>query len=242
MRSAFHDSRRATEPYQVHAYQSTIDNVFAWLNSNTRTQDHPTVFWFFCHDRSTTSAVVQSIAAKAHKEGRLMSSYFFAWEGDEEQRNPNHLIPTITYQIAQFDNDLFRKITEIIVANPDVRDKAASTQIPLLLKEPLMSMDTSVAHELPLFIVIDALDACSRLEDTEVADDISLVIQALTTTPLPIKVLITSRFYGPLQQIIRSHNFPQCQLARLPHYGRTDLDRAQHGKNLSDVEKGADAQ
>jgi hypothetical protein len=199
------------------------------------------VVWFFCHDRFMTSAVAQSIATKAHEEGGLVSSYFFAWEGNQEQRNPDHLIPTIAYKMAQFDNDLFRKIANIIAANPDVRDKAASTQIRLLLKEPLIDMDASMAHGLSLLIVIDALDTCNGLEDSEVADDISLLLQALTAIPLRIKVVITSRLYGPIQQIAHSQNLPQCQWVRLPHYSRPGSHRTQHNTTLTDADKGTHA-
>lgn len=183
------------------------------------------VFWLFGDDRSVTSAVARSVAIQAEREIRLVSSFFFAWSGNQESRDPANLIPTVAYGIAQFDIDMLRMIAESIAMYPDLRDKGATTQVSMLLKRPFMDMANRVHFDLPALIVIDALDTCTNLDDPRIAADVALLIETLAAKPLRIKLLITSRFPRAIEIIADSQNFPRYGEFAIAHDTMTDHDQ-----------------
>jgi hypothetical protein len=238
LRSVFHDSWGAPEPCQDGVHQETITQIIEWMNQSSENDDHPMVFWLFDDDRSETSAVARSVAIQARGEGRLVSSFFFPWSGKQEDRDPTNLIPTVTYKLAQNDSDVLRKVTESIIANPDVRDQEASMQIALLLKRPLMDPTVLSSFDSPRLIVIDALDTCNDLIDPQIASAIGLFIQCLTSKPMRIKVLLTSRFPRAIRHIVDGQNFPVYHQLALPHQVKATRTRTVPAARLPDHDNG----
>jgi hypothetical protein len=164
--------------------------------------------------RSATSAIAQSVATQARDEGQLLASFFFSWQGGPEGRDIANLIPTIMYSLARFNKDYLRSIVHAIRMDPDIRDKEARWQISLLLKDPLPNSAMPIGS--PLLIVIDALDACDRLDDPKTASDMTLFIQTLTSMPLRVKFFITSRFAGMMNKVVGISGFPCYRSSELP--------------------------
>lgn len=210
LHSALHDSQGAPQPYGEGIHQDTIEGIFRWLNTSSSLQSHEMVCCLYGDNRSVTSAIAQRVARRAQEENQLLSSFFFAWSGNEEGRKSANLIPTMIYQLAQWDSLCRHKIAMAIKANRDVRDKDASIQISLLLKKPFKDENSFVTSGLRPVVVIDALDVCSELDRSKVAQDIGLFIQALAQ--LRIKVFITSRFPQAIKDIVTRDGFSQFQL------------------------------
>jgi hypothetical protein len=172
------------------------------------------VYWMYGDRRSTTSAIAQNIAIRAHQEGQLVSSFFFAWNGDAASRNHDHLIRTIMYKMAHFDKDFFRCITDTISNTPDIWVQKASEQISLLVKMSFRDYEKTVNR--PLLIVIDALDTCNCVDDPAIARDIAMFAQALSEMPVQIKIFITGRFTQVTSQVTQCSEFPsycKCELS-----------------------------
>jgi hypothetical protein len=238
LRSAFHSSWSAPEPCRDGLHQDNISRIFEWLDESTEKQDHPMVFMLIGDDRSETSAIAQSVAMRAHGETRLLSSFFFAWSGKQEDRDSENLIPTVLYKLAQYNADVLHKVTESIIANPDVRDEGASTQINLLLKRLLVDLAALSSSDSPLLIVIDALDTCNDLANPQIAAGIGLFIQILASMTLRIKVLLTGRFPRAISHVVGNQAFPtRCQLV-LPHYLVKDRTRTVPTAAQSDSDTG----
>jgi hypothetical protein len=174
------------------------------------------VYWLYGDRRSTTSAIAQSIAIQAHQEGRLVSSFFFAWNGDAASRDHDHLIRTVMYRMAHFDKDFLRCITRAISNAPDIWARKASEQMSYLVKMSIR--DYEKTSNQPLLIVLDALDTCNRVNDRAIARDIALFLQALSETPMQIKIFITSRFTQVTSHVTQCTEFPKYYMCELPPF------------------------
>jgi hypothetical protein len=196
------------------------------------------VYWMCGDSRSATSAIAQSVATQARYEGQRLASFFFSWQGGPEGREIANLIPTIMYSVARFDRDYLRFIAKAISVDPDIRDKEARWQISLLLKDPFPN--TAMPIGPPLLIVIDALDACDRLDDPKTASDVALFIQTLTSMSLRVKFFITSRFARMMDKVVGSSGFPAYRSSELPSSKttepETEVDFATH---ISDTDNSA---
>jgi hypothetical protein len=191
-----------------------VSEIFDWMNSS---DDRVPVFWMYGDTRFVTTAIAQSVAARAHQQGRLLASYMFSWTGDAARSHPAHLIATIMYQVALFDKDFLHRITTAINMDRDIRDKTISLQISVLLKLPFRDLVTTPGPGPTMLVVIDALDACDQLDDPGVARDIGLFIQTLTAIPWRIKILITSCFTSVLRQMFANAGFPEHRSLSIPN-------------------------
>jgi hypothetical protein len=196
------------------------------------------VYWMYGDSRSAISAIAQSVATQARNKGQRLASFFFSWQGVPEGRELADLIPTIMYSVARFDKDYLRSIAQAIRTDPDIRDKEAQWQISVLLKS--LFSNTAMSSGPPLLIVIDALDACDRLDDPKSASDVALFIQTLTSMPLRVKFFITSRFARMMDQVVGSSGFPVYRSSELPlskiREPEVQVDFAMH---ISDTDKSA---
>jgi hypothetical protein len=222
LRSAFHDSWGSPAPCLDGIHQETIAQIVEWMNESSENDDHPMVFWLFGNSRPETTAIAQSVAIWAKSENRLASSFFFRWSGNQDERNPADLIPSVMYKFAQYDPDVLRRVAESIIACPDVRDQGTTTQISLLLEKPFSDISDIMSLDLPLLVVIDALDTCNDLTDPQIARAIVLFIRTLTSKPLQIKILIISRLPRAIRHIIDDPVFPACYELVLPHHAAAD--------------------
>jgi hypothetical protein len=171
-------------------------------------------YWLYGDRRSTISAIAQSISIRAHQDGQLASSFFFAWNGNAALRDPAHLIRTVMYKMARFDKDFLRCITRAISDEPDIWNRKASEQISFLVNMPFRDYEGTVNQ--PLLIVIDALDTCNRVDEPAIARDIAILVQALLEMPVQIKIFITSRFTQVTSQVTQCPKFPRYCTCELP--------------------------
>jgi hypothetical protein len=237
LHSAFHDAWGVGILCQEGTDKKIISDIFDWADDCSQLNNHAMVLWVHGGARLATTAVAQGVAKRAHEEDRLLASYFFSWTGDAERCDPANLIPTIMYKIALFDEDFLRRVAHAVDMERDIRDKDASVQISLLLKNSFEHAIT--ASGAPLLIVIDAMDACNHLDVPKVAQDIASFLQTLTALPLRVKIVITSRFTQTIIRVLEKLHAPGHQSLEMPPFGveerRTQLNIASH---VSEADKG----
>jgi hypothetical protein len=209
LQSAYHDFHGAAKLCEPGTHEEIISDIMDWLDD----PGQPMVYWMCGERRSTTTAIAQSIAKRAHQEGRLISSFFFAWKGDSACRDPEHLIPTIMYKVARFDKEFLRRIAQAISVEPDIRDREVAEQISYLVQKSFRGYEMSSIQ--PLLVVIDALDTCNRVDELATARNIAAFILALSSAPLHFKILITNRFAQITSSIIRQSKMPSYRMVKL---------------------------
>jgi hypothetical protein len=235
LQAAIHNPGSGPYPGNDISKEPIFSEILHWLDDANPSTRAP-VFWLYSDARRTTTAFAQSIAKRAREEGRLLASYFVSWTGDAERCDSANLLPTIMYQVAQFDKDFLRRISHAIGTDRDICVRDTNTQISVLVKMPFRDASVSLGH--PILLVIDALDAFDHLESYYVASNIGLFLRSLCSTPLGIKVLITGRLSQIIQNILEYPERLQYRVSQLkssitaPH---VQCDRVQV---ISDTDRG----
>ncbi|KAF9445240.1 hypothetical protein P691DRAFT_676039, partial [Macrolepiota fuliginosa MF-IS2] len=162
-----------------------------WLLENVRKWDF---LWLSGPAGVGKSAVAQTVAESALKEGILGAVYFFS--------RPNgrykyiEVIITLAYQLAIRFPGYQAIVTAKLAAEPDLLEKAPHVQFRKLIVQPLLQLP----HERKHVIILDGLDEC----DSEGAqlEIIELINNTLTSnTPLPIIWIVCSRPESHLKRI-----------------------------------------
>ena len=132
------------------------------------------------------STLARTVAEDAHHPGPLGASFFFSRQ-DNELSDPRRFIPTIAYQLASSFPEVRPVIIDIFLRNPGVVKMSFMTQFNDLIIEPLGKMD----HQMPVLVVVDALDECSNSGDA--ASKLFRAIVARCSEVSFLRILVTSR-------------------------------------------------
>jgi hypothetical protein len=126
-------------------------------------------------------------------ERRLAGSFFFSRK-HTKRCTIGYFFATLAYQLATNFPSIRDDVNRAIRENPALLDpdKSLHDQMEALFLQPLQQLCFRLRDSPPPVFVIDALDECTS--DTEIADLISLLGQALREPNVPvIHILLTSR-------------------------------------------------
>lgn len=123
-----------------------------------------------------------------------MAGYFFK-RGQQERNDTSRFFPTLAVQmttsgvIPSFKRCLSKHLDGL---NKDaVEKKALEFQFDKLFRLPLADLPPAYTHQLPMLIIIDALDECERPE--HLAEILRLLSELRNITQLRLRVILTSR-------------------------------------------------
>lgn len=165
-----------------------LDRLTRWIDGESEIDKDKPICWVNGRPGSGKSAVSQTIAEKFASQKRLAASFFFS-RRDIQRRTTRHFFPTIATQFL-FSIPTVRSIM-LAALDEDcmIPSKLLREQMQKLLLEPLvggLEQPTS-----PFLVIIDALDECD--DPRLVVELVSLLIQLIRSSPLPLRLLITSR-------------------------------------------------
>lgn len=155
------------------------------------------------------SAIAQTIAETV--SGRLGAALFFSRPNNRD--DPDGVIPTLAYQLADKFPKYKRIITERLADSPALLEKNFRTQFKELIIEPfqfLMNEDPELVQN-PLLIILDGLDECkskeAQCEFVELISD-----HARKVKDFPLLWMICSRPEWHLKKLLSQPDFPvSCQ-------------------------------
>ncbi|KAF9009635.1 hypothetical protein BDQ17DRAFT_1421800 [Cyathus striatus] len=171
-----------------------LAEIDKWLNDNR--PNVPRVYWLSGLGGTGKSTIAHSVCESLHKDQKLGASFFFSRE-EADRRRPELILPTISYQLALFNNLYHRQVSITIEEKPDIPEHAQRYQFEELIKNPIQKLSGRLP---PLVIVLDAVDECNKFGD----DVLPLLLQGISQIPGNIKVFITSRPENAIQDMFRS--------------------------------------
>jgi hypothetical protein len=127
------------------------------------------------------------MATRAHEQGRLGATFFFSRD-TAATRAPSAILPTIAYQLAHKQSSFRTLICDAIGSDEDVRNRSVAAQANVLFS----TLFQVHVPEVPLLIVLDALDECHLENGREGGDAVPLLLANFASLP-SVKILITSR-------------------------------------------------
>lgn len=165
-----------------------LDRLTQWIDGESESDNDKPICWVNGRPGSGKSAVSQTIAEKFASQKRLAASFFFS-RRDIERRTTNHFFPTIATQFLFSIPAIRPVILAALEQDSMIPSKVLREQMQKLLLEPLSS-----GLEQPgtsFLVIVDALDECD--DPRLVVELVSLLIQLVRSSPLPFRLLITSR-------------------------------------------------
>jgi hypothetical protein len=194
--SAAHDSaQRYPAPKCI---EGTRIELLARLTSWVDEADQKAICWLNGRPGSGKSAVSQTIAEKYASEKRLAASFFFS-RRDLERRTTQHFVATLTTQLLGLLPSIRPAVIAALERDYMLPMKVLREQMEKLLLGPLST--ATETPDAPLLIVVDALDECD--DESLVSELIALLAILPRNTPLPLRLLITSRSEPWLQSQFR---------------------------------------
>jgi tetratricopeptide (TPR) repeat protein len=153
------------------------------------------IYWLTGAAGTGKTTVAQSVAAMAKDHGCLGGSFFFSRTDESTQRRRAvSVIPSISYQLARKLNMFRTALCQAVTSEPDICTSGLAKQAEVLLSRTFRVV--SNASDLPLVVVIDALDECDKdpRSGREGGDLIPTLIKTFQdAAPLCVKLFVTSR-------------------------------------------------
>ena len=150
-----------------------------WLKDE---QDHR-VFWLNGLAGTGKSTIAQTFAEISFACGKLGAS-FFCSRDFEDRSNIQVIFPTLAFQLA-YQYPLFReRLLQVLKANPDIRHESLCSQLEKAIIDPFKTT------QIPVLIIIDALDEC---KDEEPASAVLSVLSRYVNEIPWVKFFITGR-------------------------------------------------
>jgi tetratricopeptide (TPR) repeat protein len=191
IRSAFHDSNEAALPCLPGTRTKLLADVATWMKDPSAVS----IYWLTGAAGTGKTTVAQSVADMAKEHGCLGASFFFSRTDESAQRRRAvTVIPTISYQLARKLNMFRTALCQAVTSEPDICTSGLAKQAEVLLSRTFRVV--SNASDLPLVVVIDALDECDKdpRSGREGGDLIPTLIKTLQdAAPLCVKLFVTSR-------------------------------------------------
>ncbi|KAK9859401.1 hypothetical protein MYU51_013337 [Penicillium brevicompactum] len=168
-----------------------------WASSSEGT----CIFWLNGMAGTGKSTISRTLA-RSFKEAKILGASFFFKRGEGDRANASKLFSTITRQLVVRIPQLIPEIEKTLEGEPDIAGKSLKEQFNKLILRPILSLQlselpSSEFSNLPLVIMLDALDECARDEDIRVILRLLPTFQDSTT--IKLRVFLTSRPELPIR-------------------------------------------
>ncbi|KAL0566630.1 hypothetical protein V5O48_015378 [Marasmius crinis-equi] len=156
------------------------------------------------------TSIAQTLCEKyfstENSEGLLAAAHFFS-RNDASRNTMNQFVPTVAYQLARLHLHLAEAIDTAIRSDPSIMGADWEEQFERLICEPCNQVDPEVWKTLPRLVVIDGLDECMEIHESQSQSQgrdvwerdgqrrlLSMIQSSVTGPfPLPLRFLIFSR-------------------------------------------------
>ncbi len=163
-----------------------LKRILSW-SQDTNTE---AVFWLNGMAGTGKSTLSRTVAEELASQGRLGASFFFK-RGESDRDGMSKFPATIAADIANRQPEFARLVRAAMDDDPSILRKSWQEQFHKLVWSSLAAMPADSWKEIPIIIVIDALDECEREED--IRRIIHLFSRAKSLNGTIMKVFLTSR-------------------------------------------------
>lgn len=165
-----------------------LDQISKWVDD----PNGKAIFWLNGMAGTGKSTISRTFARSQSAKGHLGASFFFK-RGELDQGTLSKFMTTIAWQLIQRQPSLAPILKEAIDADPAVLQSAVQDQFAKLIFNPLLK----TAQNVPILLIIDALDECDDERDIRLLIRSFSRIQSLQSSWF--RVFITSRPELPIR-------------------------------------------
>lgn len=165
-----------------------LKQLEAWMGCTHA--DQRRIFWLNGLAGIGKSTIARTICRIARERQLLGGTFFFA-RNDNTLSDAGLVIPSLAFQLAQFDSNFGKAIGQAVKDEPDCAYKGLRLQFDKLIIGPLSSSGQAWTGPPLVLLVLDALDECSS--ESSAADLLTLFLARLNQIPFQLRIFITSR-------------------------------------------------
>lgn len=143
------------------------------------------------------TTIALTVAEQARSQKILGATFFFSRNGEAELRDPSRVFPSIAYQLAQFDPEFSRSITDAVEKDPEAAYASLKEQLQTLIVKPLSA--SRISRNRVVLVVLDALDEC---ETTGAKEILRHLLASAPRFPFHLKILITTRPEAHIRSVL----------------------------------------
>jgi len=167
--------------------ESILNQIIAWVTNGPGQKgvDLSTPYWIYGLPGIGKTSLAHSICGKLD-ERKQFAGAFFCRRDDTNSNEPRNILPTLIYQLAKTSRSFRSIVTEYLQENQHITPQ--SMQNTLFLE--FIRSTPCHSNQLPLVVVIDALDECG---DTQSRAAILKVLVEAAALASWLKIIITSR-------------------------------------------------
>jgi hypothetical protein len=169
-----------------------LHSIKQWVHDT----DSPSMFWLSGMAGTGKSTVARTVATYFADQNQLGASFFFK-RGEGERETAARFFSTLAADLAACEPGMIAGIKAAQEEDPSICQKALRDQFEKLILYPLLEIRHVRSQNLPLVIVIDALDECE--EEKDIRTILQLLSQAHTIQPVSLRILVTSRPELPIR-------------------------------------------
>lgn len=180
---------------------SILDKLEAWAKG----MDSQCPFYVLSGVAGAGKSTIAYEFARRLEQDKLLGATFFFVRGDEKLSTTSFLIPTLAYQLSQYQPDLLCRIVKGARKHLDLGQRQSfEWQIDELIIDPLK--DVPFNHS-PMIIIIDAVDECTTSAQDDVARLLYLLLDRIRGLSCPLRILITTRPELHIENALNSCEF-----------------------------------
>ncbi|KAF8178755.1 hypothetical protein BJ912DRAFT_1129078, partial [Pholiota molesta] len=156
---AFHDAAERGDPPRCHP-QTRIAiraEIMEWIRAPPAMRK--LILWMYGPAGSGKTAIAQSIAEECARLGLIAASFFF-WRTAIGRNDTSRFVATIAYQLSRFLPQVEEHLIAAIEQDPTIFSRSLSTQMRVLVIEPLKLAVPPESLPMPMFAVVDGVDEC----------------------------------------------------------------------------------
>jgi hypothetical protein len=153
-----------------------------WINGDSQSQSIYILYGVAGIGKST---VAKTLAERAADANVLGASFFFSRDEDN-RKTARRFFPTLADHLARYDETFAKHVNIALEKDPNIAGRDIRKQFDSLIATPLQF---TIGRELPILIVIDALDECDKNGAKSILSGFAREIPKISR----LKIFITTR-------------------------------------------------
>jgi hypothetical protein len=179
----------------------------------------------FCDTKlifSNSSAIIEDIQSKREARSALVAYYYFDYK-DSSKRDLRGLLTSLVFQLGS-DSDLcWGVLYQLYIKCRNGSDQPSNTALVNCLENML-----KLSGQLPIFIILDALDECPNTTETPSAREkvLDLLDDLVVSEHANLFICVTSRPEQDIQSVLNPLTSPSSRVSLHDEVGqREDINR-----------------
>jgi len=190
--NALHDCGHIVDPPKCHpgTRVAIIRTIVEWTAGLDKANRDKLITWLTGAAGAGKSAIGRTVCERCAEKGTLLASFFFG-SNDPTRNHSRSLVATIAYQVCAINLGVRKAVSDFIEYDPLIFTRSLRAQFSSLIIGPLSANYANAPQKVPPLIVLDGLDEC--LDKASQRDILETVLWVVTSSPIPIRVLVCSR-------------------------------------------------